>query len=212
MISMFLTKLKALGPRRFFQAGATVAINFALQKIYRFDPWHIGGNYYSRPYKAEVIALAEQDHPQTVVEIGAGLCDIIGRVKAHQRVGLDVDNKVLRAARHIVSRDVKLATANFLDVGSVITALRSHDVKAIDCLILVNWIHMIGIDEIETVLRKVSQEIPIRRVLFDTIKAGTSGYRHHHSAADFAIVGNIIETKAGDQVRDLVLVEMNAHR
>lgn len=211
MSGLLLTKLKALGPQRFLQAGSTVAINLVLQKIYRFDPWHIGGNYYSRPYKARVIALAERDHPQTVVEIGAGLCDIIGRVKAQKRIGLDMDDKVLKAARHLVSRDVTLSTANFLDAESVITALKAHDVKAVDCLILVNWIHMIGIYEIEAVLKRVSQAVPIRRVLFDTIKAGASGYRHHHSAADFARIGKVIETQKGDEVRDLVLVERPAH-
>lgn len=211
MIGLLLTKLKSLGPRRFLQAGSAVAINFVLQKIYRFDPWHIGGNYYSRPYKARVIALAETHHPQTVVEIGAGLCDIIGRVKAHQRVGLDMDEKVLKAARHLVSRNVKLARANFLDAESVIAALKTTNAKSIDCLILVNWIHMIGIDEIQSILRRISEVVPIRRVLFDAIKAGTSGYRHHHGASDFARLGTIVETRAGDEVRDLVLVEMTAH-
>ena len=143
-----------------------------------------------------------------MVEIGAGLCDIIGRVNARTRIGLDMDDKVLKAARHLVPRDVQLATANFLDAQSVIAALHSTGIKAIDCLILVNWIHMIGMDEIEAVLRRVSDEVPIRHVLFDTIKTGTSGYRHHHSAADFERLGKIIETRAGDEVRDLVLVEM----
>lgn len=211
MTGLLLTKLKSLGPRRFLQAGSTVAINLILQKLYRFDPWHIGGNYYSRPYKARVIALAEAYHPQTVVEIGAGLCDIIGRVKARERIGLDMDEKVLKAARHLVPRDVKLATANFLDAESVISALQSTGVKDIDCLILVNWIHMIGIDEIAAVLQRVSQAVQIRRILFDTIKAGTSGYRHHHSAADFARLGKVLETQHGDEVRDLVLVERTAH-
>ena len=211
MAGLLLTKLKSLGPQRFFQAGSTVAINLVLQKIYRFDPWHIGGNYFSRPYKARVIALVEAHRPQTVVEIGAGLCDIIGRVKAERRVGLDMDDKVLKAARHLVSRDVKLATANFLDADSVIAALQSTGVKAIDCLILVNWIHMIGIEEIEAVLKRVSHIVPFRLVLFDTIKAGTPGYRHHHSAADFVRLGKVIETRDGDEVRDLVLVEMTAH-
>lgn len=211
MIGLLLTKLNSLGLRRFFQAGASVAVNFALQKVYRFDPWHIGGNFYSRPYKAHVIALAELHQPETVVEIGAGLCDIIGRIKARQRIGMDLDDKVLKAARHMVSRDVKLVTANFLDVENVIVALQSQDVRAIDCLILVNWIHMIGIDEITSVLRGISKKIPIRHVLFDAIKADASGYRHHHSAADFARIGNIIKTTAGDEVRDLVLVEMIAH-
>jgi hypothetical protein len=211
MIGLLWTKLNSLGPQRFLQAGATVAINYVLQKIYRFDPWHIGGNYYSRPYKVRVISLAERDDPQTVVEIGAGLCDIISRVRAGQRVGLDLDDKVLKAARHLVPGDVKLATANFLDADSVVGALQATGVRMIDCLILVNWIHMISIDEIESVLDRVAQAVPIRRILFDAIKTDTTGYRHHHSVADFARLGQVMETQVGDDVRDLVLVARNAH-
>lgn len=210
MIGLLVTKLQALGPHRFFQAGAAVAINLVLQKIYRFDPWHIGGNYYSRPYKARVVALAEQHHPQIVVEIGAGLCDIIARIDAPCRVALDLDDQVLKAAGHLVPRDVKRVKANFLDADNVIAALKSQSVSEIDCLILVNWIHMIGIDEIEAVLKRVAHIIPIRLALFDTIKADASGYRHHHSEADFARLGKVIERQVGDEVRDLVLVDMTA--
>lgn len=210
MIATLLAKFKALGPQRFFLAGVSGATNLILQKLYRFDRWHIGGNYHSRPYKARVVALAEYDQAQTVVEIGAGLCDIIGRVMARERVGLDLDDKVLKAARHLVPRDVKLACANFLDAPSVIAALRAQSVQRIDCLILVNWIHMISMDEIEVTLRAITRVIPIRHVLFDAIRPGASGYRFHHNAADFRRLGRIKETVAGDDVRDLVMVDMTA--
>ena len=207
MIGSILSKLKELGPTRFAQSGVVALFNLALQRIYRFDPWHVSGNYYSRPYKARVVALAEHDHPRTVVEIGVGLGDIIGRVRAPKRVGLDLDPKVIKAARHCVPRDVVLADANFLDAPSVVAALKAAKVEVIECLILVNWIHMIGIEEIAETLDHIAQAIPIRRVLVDAIKAGAVGYRHHHNADAFKRLGRIEETIEGDAVRDLVLVK-----
>lgn len=202
-----ISKLKELGPLRFAQSGIAVLFNLILQKIYRFDPWHVGGNYYSRPYKARVIALAEKHRPQTVVEIGVGLGDIIGRVRAKTRVGLDLDGKVLKAARHCVPRDVILAEANFLAAPTIVAALKAARIEAIDCLILVNWIHMIGIDEIAATLDHVSSIIPIRHVLADAIKTGTPGYRHHHDADTFKRLGAVEEIVPGDSVRDLILIK-----
>ena len=206
MIKLLITKLRMLGLKNFMMAGATVSMNLVLQKIYRFDPWHVGGNYYSRPYKVRVIALAADTRPRTVVEIGVGLGDIIGRISAKSRLGLDLDNRVLKAARHLLPRDVKLAVARFQDPESVIEALTKADIKAIDCLILVNWIHMLEIDEIERVLRRVTQSVPIQYIVFDSIKAGIPGYRYHHSAADFARLGKLVEIREGDEVRDLALI------
>lgn len=207
MIGSILSKLKELGPLRFAQSGFAAIFNLALQKIYRFDPWHVSGNYYSRPYKARVVALAEKHHPQTVIEIGVGLGDIIGRVHAAKRIGLDLDIKVISAARHCVPHDVILAEANFLDAPNLVAALKSVHIDAIDCLILVNWIHMIGIDEIAAVLDHVASVIPIRHILVDAIKYGTPGYRHHHDAEAFKKLGMIEEITQGDAVRNLILIK-----
>ena len=206
MIGSVVSKLKELGPLRFVQSAFAAIFNLILQKIYRFDPWHVSGNYYSRPYKARVVALAETHHPQIVVEIGVGLGDIIGRVNAPKRAGLDLDRKVIKAARYCVPRNVVLAQANFLDPQSILTALKAAQIDAIDCLILVNWIHMIGIDEIAGTLDHVAAIIPIRRILVDAIKPGTPGYRHHHDADAFKRLGTIEEARQGDGVRDLLLI------
>lgn len=69
---------------------------------------------------------------------------------------------------------------------------------------------MIEIGDIEAVLQRVAQTIPIHYVVFDTIKAGIPGYRHHHSVTDFVRLGKVIEIHEGDEVRDLVLIEMTA--
>lgn len=206
MIRSGLVKLGELGPLRFLQSAFAALFNLILQKIYRFDPWHVSGNYFSRPYKARVVALAEARRPTVVVEIGVGLGDIIGRVHAARRAGLDLDFNVIRAARHCVPKAVVLAQANFLLPETVIEALKAQHIEAIDCLILVNWIHMIGIAEIAATLDRVASFIPVRYVLVDAIKSGTPGYRHHHDAGDFKRLGQIEEITEGDGVRDLVLI------
>ena len=215
MIRMIVSKFQELGPLRVAGAAYKFLFNTVLQKIYGFDRWHVNGNYYSRPYKARVIALAERVQPTSVVEIGAGLGDIIGRVKAEIRVGLDLDPHVIAAARHCVPPDVRLASANFLEPESVEAALKNafadgQALKAIDCLILVNWIHMVDIEAIAASIAHISRVYPIRFIVVDAIKPDLSGYRYHHDEAAFSILGQIEAVEKGDSARDLILIRRQA--
>ena len=63
-------KLAQIGPLRVFAAVIETARNKALHLIYGFDPWHVTGNFYARPYKAKVIDLIAIVPHQSVVEIG----------------------------------------------------------------------------------------------------------------------------------------------
>ena len=212
---MIIAKSKELGPGRLAGAAYKLLFHFVLQKIYGFDPWHVHGNYYSRPYKARVVALVEGMQPKTVVEIGAGLGDIIGRVRAEIRIGLDRDPKVIAAARHCVSGDVRLASADFLEPESVLSALTPLNasgpaISSIDCLILVNWIHMVDIEAIAASIAQISAVYPIRSILVDAIKPGLRGYRYHHDQTAFAKLGRIDRVVAGDAARDLIVISRSA--
>jgi len=211
MIRILFAKFKELGPLRLAGAAYRYGLNSILQKIHGFDPWHVHGNYYSRPYKARVIALADQCAPNVLVEIGAGLGDIVGRAKAQIRIGLDLDPRVIAAARYCVPRDVYLAVADFLQPETVITALKSAEqngptIKTIDCLVLVNWIHTVDIDKIAQSIEQIAADYPVRHILVDAIRPNLAGYRHHHDRSAFARLGSIESEMPGDAARDLILI------
>ena len=62
----------------------------ALCRVFRFDPWHAAAPYSCRPYKSQVVALANSLRPAVALEIGCGLGDILSRVDARERIGLIV--------------------------------------------------------------------------------------------------------------------------
>jgi hypothetical protein len=73
---------------------------------FKFDPWHISAPFSSRPYKKTVVNLVNDLSPESVVEIGSGLGELLFRIKAKKRYGYDVDLGVVRAARFLYGKDI----------------------------------------------------------------------------------------------------------
>ena len=201
-------KLGSIGLVRILGAAFEALRNKILHLIYGFDPWHVTGNFHARPYKADVVKLIESVPHDRVVEIGVGLGDILGRVRAEKRLGLDRDPQVLKAARFCVEGPVSFAVADFASPDQIISALKHNDFSSVDVMILVNWIHMIDMDLIEQTLSTVSKTIPLRYIVMDTIRPGTPGYRFTHTQDDLCRLGAIKTVIAADDVRDLVMIEV----
>src|SRR4051812_17445146 len=70
-------------------------------RMFELDPWHANAPYSCRPYKKSVVDLVNSLKPERVVEIGCGLGEILVRIQARHRFGLDTDADVIRAARFL---------------------------------------------------------------------------------------------------------------
>jgi hypothetical protein len=201
-------KLGSIGVGRVLGASFEALRNKILHLIYGFDPWHVTGNFHARPYKADVVTLIESVPHDRVVEIGVGLGDILGRVRAEKRLGLDRDPQVLKAARFCVEGPVSFAVADFASPDQIVSALKQNDFSSVDVMILVNWIHMIEMELIEQTILTVTKTIPLRYIVMDTIRPGTSGYRFTHTQDDIRRLGEITTVMTADDVRDLVMSEV----
>jgi SAM-dependent methyltransferase len=151
----------------------------ALRQVFRFDAWHASAPYACRPYKKSVIDLANSVHPSTVVEVGCGLGDIVSRVQAKNRYGLDLDARVIRAARFLHPLGIvwTACAAAELDAQIVPVAL-------IDCLIMVNWIHNLTSEELAAMLVPLLSRV--RFLIVDAVDENApASYRTKH---DFAFL------------------------
>ena len=155
-----------------------------LRLVYGFDSWHEWPAV-ARPYVRD-IARYLNSRPaaqrESVLEIGAGLGDILRRLRYGQRLGLDQEDAVVRAARLVsaLTRDgTRFAVSHFPD-----DAIAGR----FDAVILVNWIHSVPPDVLRSNLRRVVDE-NVRQggvVVLDLVDG--SGYPYHHSA-DFLADG-----------------------
>jgi hypothetical protein len=157
--------------------GARVAVS-VLRVFFSFDPWHAAAPYACRPYKSAVVALANALLPDVAVEVGCGLGDIISRVRAAERIGIDADARVIRAARFLHRRGRWIHG----DASRIRELFPGQ--RRIDCLIMVNWIHSLSPAELAQLLLPLLAKT--HYLIVDGIDAeGTPSYRYKH---DFAFL------------------------
>jgi SAM-dependent methyltransferase len=174
----------------------------AWRQIFGFDRWHAAAPYSCRPYKRVVVETANALRPSTVVEVGCGLGDIVSRIQARERFGIDAELNVIRAARFLHPGNVHWLHG---DASSIRGALPL--MLQIDCLIMVNWIHSLSQEQLADVIVPLLPRL--KYLLLDAIDpTGPASYRFKH---DFHFLGSkterIAETRLADEPRSLVVLK-----
>jgi SAM-dependent methyltransferase len=149
---------------------------YMLRWVFGFDLWHVN-RIGDRPYALRVISYLNglpSDRRGRVVEIGCGLGDILRRLRFRERLGLDADPAVLRAARVLagVSRDrprfASFSFPNRLD-------------RRYDAIVMVNWPHLVEEDQLRPHLAAyVGDNLsPDGVLILDTVQDPAYTHRHH---------------------------------
>lgn len=109
-----------------------------LALIFHFDNWHTSVLSSKRYAQELILFLNKIQNNGSYLEIGCGLGDIIRNVNFKQRLGLDRENEVLRAARFLslLSFQGDIAYKRFEFPTAPIEG-------KFDVITLVNWIHNI---------------------------------------------------------------------
>ncbi len=176
-----------------------------LRCVYGFNCWHAGASYASRAYKARTVALVESLKPETVVEIGCGLGEILAHTSAPKRFGFDQDPAVVRAARALHGRSPSVHLASLAAPAQIADIVAGP----IDVLIMVNWPHELSIEELATALRSLTRAVAVSHLGIDAIAGHRDGYRYHHSPADLSRLGEIVAVAdGGDGIRQLYAIKL----
>jgi len=148
---------------------------YLLKQIYNFEDWHWKNNYYCRTYKKILVKEINKLSPfKVAVEIGGGLGEIIGRINAKRRILIDLDEKVVKAAKKNFLVKVDKAV-----VGSWKEAIRETP-RIIDLLITVNWIHGISPNELKESYKTFLEQKEIKFLVVDSLKTPWEGsYKHN---------------------------------
>lgn len=112
---------------------------YLLRWVFGFDRWHVN-RLRDRPYAMRVIAFLNglpDGLRGRVAEVGCGLGDILRRLAFRERVGLDAERSVIRAARLIarLSGHGHIRFAVFTFPGPL--------EGRYDAIVLVNWPHLV---------------------------------------------------------------------
>ncbi|HXB07296.1 MAG TPA: class I SAM-dependent methyltransferase [Puia sp.] len=113
-------------------------IKLLLRAAFGFDRWHIF-TLDEKQYARDIIVWCNRRPVRnSFAEIGCGMGDIVRHVRYSERVGYDLDERILKAARFLVritgKKQLRFSLFSFPD--SPLPG--SHDV-----ILMVNWIHHI---------------------------------------------------------------------
>jgi len=153
-------------------------IRYILYFLFRFDKWHLN-TFKERNYAQSIVKYLNDNTSRqklNMVEIGCGLGDIIRNIKIKNKLGLDADIKVLRAARLIslLQGKFKIRYKVFVFPTSKLDGLY-------DVIIMVNWIHNVEPKELKLKLNEYFfyNLKPNGEIIIDTVQ--DKEYQYNHS-------------------------------
>lgn len=82
-----------------------------LRKKYQFTEWHLSP-YELREYAQIVARYVTNQKADVVVDIGCGLGEVIRHIKAKKRIGLDVNENLIEAAK-LLGKDITYSVGSF---------------------------------------------------------------------------------------------------
>lgn len=169
--------------------------------FYNVEKWHLNTPFNCRRYKKTVVNVVNNLNPLTVVEVGCGSGDIISRISAKSKIAFDIDDNIISfAENYYKNKNV------CFNVGSFETVLQYEDKlnQKIDCLVLVNWVHLLSCTEIKEKLDKyIFENFKVKYIIFDKY---ISKYHVH----DFRCIDNIelIDEIKTDAQRSILVFEV----
>ncbi len=123
-------KIKEVGLKNVLLGGAKRIKYGKMIKKYHFDSWHLSP-YEWKEYAQACVKYINADDCKTVVDIGCGLGGILQHVKAEKKIGIDLHEEVILAARELGGDTIVYRTGSF-------DALVE---KPVDYLVTLNFMH-----------------------------------------------------------------------
>ena len=189
----FLTRLY----RKSMHEAAIVLIRL-LRLRFRFDKWHVHAA--DKPnYVRLVTKYGNNVEGSKVLEIGCGLGNLVSNLNFQTRIGIDLNEEVVRAAKFL--NKFQIRKVNYV-VGSFGEASLFDD---IDLLILINWIHRLNPSVLENEIRKLIKSSLKERAYM--ISEGVSHYEYYHDRVFFEKFGDVVREELIDD-RQIFLIKL----
>ena len=151
-----------------------------LQKMFGFHKWHTIPAE-QRPYSMEVIKWcnrllkkeSKENINKSIIEIGCGLGDIVAKIKTKNsgKVGYDIDEKVIKAAK-ILHPKTKYKVENF-----------APDIRGQEILMLitVNFLYCLDSNTVEKQFKKIISNNNIKYIITEVMYPATPNYPYSHN-------------------------------
>tara|TARA_B100000575_G_C23027094_1_gene591430 strand:- start:111 stop:584 length:474 start_codon:yes stop_codon:yes gene_type:complete len=144
-----------------------------------------------------------------VIEVGCGLCDVLTRIKANNKIGIDQDKNVIKACKFINFKDIHFINNSFLEVINLEKYFNFKD-KEKNLLICINWPHLYEWKTLSNLIKEFSMRNNINYVFIDLITQDlNNNYPYHHTKDQLSTIGDIkIIREVPNSSRALCLIKL----
>lgn len=145
-----------------------------LQKIIGFDPWHLNSlneRFYAIPTIKRINELIQNGEVSngTIIEVGCGLGDIISAVNWKDKLGFDIDEKVVLTAKLLHPKTA-------FQVGSF-DAIRG---RKISILMALNFLHRVNDEDCYRYFNELTCHNEVDRIVVDEVQSPPYLYSHDY--------------------------------
>lgn len=130
IIKKVLRKVKEVGFKNIIIGSVKKVKYTRLLKKYHFDSWHLSP-YEWKEYAQVCVRYVNAQNCKTIADIGCGLGEILQHVKADKKIGLDLQEEVIRAARELSDGKINFEVGSFDNLTEI----------PVDYLITLNFMH-----------------------------------------------------------------------
>ena len=145
-IKSAISIIRKLGLHNFIIGYLNLFFYTLIKPIFGFEEWHRSNPFHLRPYKKYVVDLINELNPNTTIEVGCGLGEMLQRVKSKKKIGIDPSPNVIKANRLVHT------FSNTEWVVGDISAINDLDTKDIDVIFMIGWLHIIKPKELQKLL------------------------------------------------------------
>ena len=107
-----IRKLKEVGFRNVLVGGVKKVRYMQMINKYHFDTWHLSP-YEWKEYAQACVQYLNTQNCKTVADIGCGLGEILQHIKADKKIGLDLQEEVIMAARELNGGKIDFLAGSF---------------------------------------------------------------------------------------------------
>lgn len=130
-----------------------------LQKKYHFDMWHISP-YELRKYVQAAAAYVNAKNAEVVVDVGCGLGEMLRHANAKVRIGFDIHEETIEAAKMLSKGDIIFNVGSFDKVNIK---------EPIDYLITLGFMHGSTEETWKPCYHEIAKRNEIKHFIIDTV-------------------------------------------
>jgi len=172
--------------------------------------WHLNATFEAREYKSQVIKIANMYDSNYVIEVGCGVGEILSRLNASQKYGLDINMDTLLLCKRL-NNNIKIIQTDIIKNNiKIIEILNSIEQDETILIIMVNWLHQYSENQVKDMLEKIlflNRKIIVIADIYQ--RKEFSRISHNKIVHKFDNINNNIFYKRFeniDKVRDLVIL------